>query len=45
MFSYIMPGDLPHAITFYDPLMDMLGYPRGGRNEIISYIASFRYHC
>lgn len=21
MFSYIMPGDLPHAITFYDPLM------------------------
>ncbi|MCV5566953.1 hypothetical protein P2O74_13450 [Escherichia coli] len=20
-----MPGDLPHAITFYDPLMDMLG--------------------
>lgn len=35
MFSYIMPGtnDLPHASTFYDPLMDMLGYPRGGRNE------------
>ncbi len=31
MFSYIMPGtnDLSHAITFYDPLMDMLAYPHG----------------
>lgn len=28
MFSYIMLGtnDLPRAITFYDPLMEMLGY-------------------
>ncbi len=35
MFSYIMLGtnDLPRAITFYDPLMEMLGYPRAGRNE------------
>lgn len=31
MFSYIMPGTngLPRAITFYDPLMDMLEYPHG----------------
>ncbi|TSB76398.1 VOC family protein, partial [Salmonella enterica subsp. enterica serovar Muenchen] len=31
MFSYIMLGTnaLPHAIPFYDPLMEMLGYPRG----------------
>jgi hypothetical protein len=29
MFSYIMPGtnDLLRAITFYDPLIDMLAYP------------------
>lgn len=29
MFSYIMLGtnDLPRAITFYDPLMEMLGIP------------------
>lgn len=35
MFSYIMLGtnDLPRAITFKDPLMEMLGYPRAGRNE------------
>lgn len=35
MFSYIMPGtnDLLRAITFYDPLIDMLAYPRGGTNE------------
>lgn len=35
MFSYIMPGtnDLSRAITFYDPLMDMLAYPRGGTDE------------
>lgn len=30
MFSYIMLGtnDLPRAIRFYDPLMEMLGQPR-----------------
>lgn len=35
MFSYIMPGtnDPPRAITFYDPLMDILAYPRGGTDE------------
>ncbi|ECJ2545422.1 hypothetical protein FNN75_11325 [Salmonella enterica subsp. arizonae] len=35
MFSYIMPGtnDLSRAITFYDPLMDILAYPRGGTDE------------
>lgn len=35
MFSYIMLGtnDLPGAIKFYDPLMELLGYPKAGRNE------------
>ncbi|EPY5226394.1 hypothetical protein ACXDTI_005083 [Klebsiella quasipneumoniae] len=35
MFSYIMPGtnDLSRAITFYDPLMDILAHPRGGTDE------------
>ncbi|MBC6501839.1 VOC family protein [Citrobacter freundii] len=35
MFSYIMLGtnDLPRAITFYDPLMELLGHPPAGRNE------------
>ncbi len=35
MFSHIMLGtnNLPRAIAFYDPLMDMLGYPRGGRKR------------
>ncbi len=35
MFSYIMLGtnDLPRAIRFYDPLMEMLGQPRSGRSE------------
>jgi hypothetical protein len=35
MFSYIMLGtnDLPRAITFYDPLMEMLEYPQTGCNE------------
>lgn len=30
MFSYIMLGtnDLPRAIRFYDPLMEMLGQPQ-----------------
>ena len=34
MFSYIMLGtnDLTRAITFYDPLMKMHAYPRGGKN-------------
>ena len=43
MFSYIMLGtnDLPRAITFYDPLMDMLGYPRGGRNEDVAWWGVF----
>ena len=36
MFSYIMLGtnDLPRAIRFYDPLMEMLGQPRSGRSEL-----------
>ena len=35
MFSYVMLGtnDLPRAIRFYDPLMELLGYPKAGRNE------------
>ncbi|HAT1622669.1 TPA: VOC family protein [Raoultella planticola] len=35
MFSYIMLGthDLPRAIEFYDPLMELLGHPKAGRNE------------
>lgn len=38
MFSDIMLGtnDLQRAIIFYDPLMDMQGYARGGRNEDIA---------
>lgn len=35
MFSYIMLGtnDLPRAIRFYDPLMEMLGHPQSGRSD------------
>lgn len=35
MFSYIMLGtnNLPRAIQFYDPLMELLGQPQAGRNE------------
>lgn len=35
MFSYIMLGtnDLPRAIGFYDPLMELLGHPKAGRGE------------
>ncbi|RVT22746.1 VOC family protein, partial [Enterobacter hormaechei] len=35
MFSYVMLGtnDLPRAIRFYDPLMELLGHPKAGRNE------------
>lgn len=35
MFSYMMLGtnDLPRAIRFYDPLMELLGHPKAGRNE------------
>ena len=35
MFSYVMLGtnDLPRAIRFYDPLMELLGYPKAGRIE------------
>ena len=35
MFSYIMLGtnDLPRAIRFYDPLMEMLGQPQSGRSD------------
>lgn len=35
MFSYIMLGtnDLPRAIRFYDPLMELLGHPKAGRSE------------
>lgn len=38
-----MPGtnDLPRAITFYDPLMKMLGYPRGGWNEDVAWWCVF----
>lgn len=43
MFSYIMLGtnDRPRAITFYDPLMELLGYPRGGRNEDVAWWGLF----
>ena len=43
MFSYIMLGtnDLPRASTFYDPLMEMLRYPRGGRNEDVAWWGVF----
>lgn len=35
MFSYVMLGtnDLPRAIDFYDPLMELLGHPKAGRGE------------
>ncbi len=35
MFSYVMLGtnNLERAIAFYDPLMAILGHPRGGSNE------------
>ncbi|HHJ4267434.1 VOC family protein [Klebsiella sp. CN_Kp098] len=35
MFSYVMLGtnDLQRAISFYDPLMELLGHPKAGRNE------------
>ena len=35
MFSYIMLGtnNLAAAIAFYDPIMEMLGYPKAGGNE------------
>lgn len=35
MFSYVMLGtnDLQRAIKFYDPLMELLGHPKVGRNE------------
>lgn len=35
MFSYVMLGtnDLQRAIRFYDPLMELLGHPKAGRNE------------
>lgn len=35
MFSYVMLGtnDLQGAIRFYDPLMELLGHPKAGRNE------------
>ncbi|RTP00848.1 VOC family protein [Enterobacter hormaechei] len=35
MFSYVMLGtnDLSRAIRFYDPLMELLGHPKAGRNE------------
>ncbi len=35
MFSYVMLGtnDLERAIRFYDPLMELLGHPKAGRNE------------
>lgn len=35
MFSYLMLGtnNLASAIAFYDPLMEMLGHPQGGRGE------------
>ena len=35
MFSYVMLGtnDLQRAIRFYDPLMELPGHPKAGRNE------------
>lgn len=35
MFSYIMLGtnNLARAVAFYDPLMELLGHPQGGRGE------------
>lgn len=35
MFSYVMLGtnDLPRAIDFYDPLMELLGHPKAGWGE------------
>ena len=35
MFSYVMLGtnDLQRAMGFYDPLMELLGHQRRGRNE------------
>ena len=35
MFSYVMLGtnDLQRAIRFYDPLMELPGYQKAGRNE------------
>jgi len=35
MFSYLMLGtnDLQRAIKFYDPLMELPGHPKAGRNE------------
>ena len=35
MFSYVMLGtnDSQRAIRFYDPLMELLGHPKAGRNE------------
>ncbi|MBW7982673.1 VOC family protein [Enterobacillus tribolii] len=35
MFSYMMFGtnNLPAAIAFYDPLMEILGHPQGGRSD------------
>lgn len=43
MFSYFMLGtnDLPRAITFYEPLMEMPGYLRGGRNEYVAWWGVF----
>jgi len=32
---------LPRAIRFYDSLMELLGYPRGGRNEEITWWGVF----
>ena len=32
---------LPRAIRFYDPLMELLGYPRGGRTEEITWWGVF----
>lgn len=35
MFSYVMLGtdDLPRAVRFYDPLMELPGHPKAGRSE------------
>ncbi|ECW0371985.1 TPA: VOC family protein [Salmonella enterica subsp. enterica serovar Warragul] len=47
MFSYIMLGtnDLPVAIKFYDPLMELLGYPKAGRNEEGASWGTFSDNC
>lgn len=47
MFSYVMLGtnDLPRAIAFYDPLMELLGHPKAGRGEEGASWGTFSENC